>query len=286
MNELFREIVLCAPADPSLRELITYELHRLGFTGFLEDDENIRSYIPEKLWSESTQKKLEAALNMHHFAGVGISGVNEIQNENWNRLWEDSIQPIEVADRFIITPSWHRDVEQGNKIVLIIDPKMSFGTGYHESTRLALQLISRYEMHNSAVLDVGTGTGVLAIAAAKVGARSVVGIDIDEWSFINAEENVARNECEDIVRIKFGSVEHVTETGFDFIFANITRKTIIDLLPLLLERMSKQGILLLSGLLEDDRAIMEETLRFHHCTVLSVVKENEWIGIVAGRDHA
>jgi ribosomal protein L11 methyltransferase len=220
---------------------------------------------------------------MHAPHSIAISSVNEIKNQNWNRLWEDSIQPIAVTERIIITPSWRPQPDQEQKIVLIIDPKMSFGTGYHESTRLVLRMLEQYLIADSTVLDVGTGTGILAIAAVKLGARLAIGVDIDEWSYVNGKENVERNGLVKHVDVRHGSLDVVQEREFTMIMANITRNAIVELLPAMLEKLQKDGLLLLSGLMADDRAAMEKTLQRHHCMLLSVINENEWIGIAARR---
>ena len=142
-------------------------------------------------------------------------------------------------------------------------------------------MMERYVTPRSFVLDVGTGTGVLAIAAVKLGSRFAIGVDIDEWSQVNARENVERNGCANRVDIRLGSLGTVKELEFDFILANITRGTIIELLPSMIVKLGKNGIFLLSGILTDDEAIIEKALRQNACTLLSSAKENEWISVAA-----
>ena len=281
MSEVYVEFALKAPADDALRELISFQLYGLGFSGFLETDNAFVCYIPKALWDDALQNKILSIVAEEGHSPISISSITEIQNQNWNQQWEESIQPVEVSERIVVAPSWHPVPENAGKIVLVIDPKMSFGTGYHESTRLMLRMMERFVTPKSFVLDVGTGTGILAIAAVKLGSRFAVGIDIDEWSHINAKENAVRNDCEQCVDIRLGSLEVVKEIRFDFILANITRGTIIELFPSMVEKLDKRGTILLSGLLTDDRKIIEGILNKHHCTVLSIFEENEWIGIAA-----
>jgi Ribosomal protein L11 methylase len=283
MNELYVEVILNVPADDMLRELISFQLHGMGFSGFLENDNGLCCYIPKRLWNDELRNTLSTLLDKEHPSPVAISRITEIQNENWNRQWEESIQPIEVTEKIVIAPSWHSVPAKEGRIVLVIDPKMSFGTGYHESTRLMLRMMEHHITPDSFVLDVGTGTGVLAIAAVKLGSRFAIGIDIDEWSQINAKENVERNRCERQVDIRLGSLDIVKEDGFTIILANLTRATITELLSTMVDKIEKRGLLLLSGLLTDDRTIIESVLQQHRCTLLSVTKENEWIGIAAQR---
>ncbi|MGA7160079.1 MAG: 50S ribosomal protein L11 methyltransferase [Bacteroidota bacterium] len=281
MNELYVDVVLNAPADDALRELLSSQLYGLGFNGFLEDHSGLHCYITKRLWSDTLRNELSILLDKEHTSPVTISRIVEIQNQNWNRQWEESIQPVDVSAKLVITPSWHAVPENGERVVLVIDPKMSFGTGYHESTRLMLRMIERYITPNSFVLDVGTGTGILAIAAVKLGSRFAIGIDFDEWSQVNAKENVVRNGCELRIDIRLGSLEIVDESGFDFILANITRATIVELLPSMVGKLDKNGTILLSGLLTDDKAVIETALKQNACAILSIAEENEWIGIAA-----
>ena len=281
MTEVYVDVALNAPADEALRELLSFQLYELGFSGFLETDNVFHCYIPKALWNDALQIKLLSIVAEQRSSPITISAITEIQNQNWNKEWEASIQPIEVSDRIVIAPSWHPVPEKTGRVVLVIDPKMSFGTGYHESTRLMLRMMERYMTPQSSALDIGTGTGILAIAAVKLGSRLAVGIDIDEWSHSNAKENVLRNGCEQRVDIRFGTLESVSESEFDFILANIIRSTIIELIPSMIKKLNTHGTVLLSGLLAEERELMKNVLHEHGCEVLSIDEENEWIGIAA-----
>jgi len=284
MNDVYVEVVLSVPADESVRELLSFQLHELGFSGFLENVTGFHCYIRQPLWNDTVREKVLSIVKEQRPFPAAIASVAEIQHQNWNHEWEESIQPVEVSKRIVITPSWHSLPAEEGRIVLVIDPKMSFGTGYHESTRLMLRMMERTITQDSFVLDVGTGTGILAIAAVKLGSRRAVGIDIDEWSYENAKENVARNKCEGRIEILAGSMDVLRETGFDFILANITRNVIAELIPSMIEKIGERGTFVLSGLLADDRPMIEELLEGRNCRVLSVDQENEWIGVTARRE--
>jgi len=158
---------------------------------------------------------------------------------------------------------------------------MSFGTGYHETTRLTLLLLEKYIKPNSTLLDVGTGTGVLAIAGIKLGASSATGIDIDEWSIDNALENVKSNNVDTAVKIQQSEIQDLPQESFDIITANLTLNTNIDLMKYFQAFLNNDGILLLSGLLNVDRIKMVESLVLNKYDLCEVLSENEWLAIAA-----
>jgi ribosomal protein L11 methyltransferase len=183
----------------------------------------------------------------------------------------------------VITPSWHPYEAAPGEQVLTIDPKMSFGTGYHESTRLILRLLEQNIRRGDSVLDMGTGTGVLAIAAVKLGAAQATGVDVDEWSYDNACENARLNHVEDRITILHGDISATPAGPFTLILANIQRTVLLDMLPVLVRRLRAGGRLLLAGLLREDREIMMEHLRSEGMTLSGELSENEWIAIAARR---
>lgn len=248
--------------------------------GFLEEDQWWEVYFEEDLWPEVEKSFL------HRLEAEGLSAAYELETfdqQNWNQEWEDSIQPIRVSDRFLITPSWHPvDPEEG-VTTLIIDPKMSFGTGYHATTRLMLRLMEDKLRAGDRVLDVGTGTGVLAIAAVLCGAREADGVDTDEWSYDNALENAQRNGVADRCHFRLGSVEHATGQ-YDLILSNITKFDNLQFLPVYQHRLSPDGRLVLSGFYGKDSTDLRmalENMGFH---TLDVTSEDEWCAMSAVKD--
>lgn len=282
MNETYLDIHLAVPPDEQTREIIPAELSDFPFEGFLEDDRGIHCFIKKNEWHEQIELIINDISDQYHLPFIQHISTTEIQHKNWNEEWEKSIQPIHVSERFVITPSWHA-VSDLNKMVIIIDPKMTFGTGYHETTRLMLRLMEQYLKPGSLVLDVGTGTGILAIGAVKLGAKHCLGIDIDEWSLENGIENAQRNDVQGKIEIRIGSLDVVTENNFDLILANIIRNTILELADQMLERLSPNGRILFSGLLSTDREIIENALTERNYRVVAVIQENEWIAMAAER---
>lgn len=212
--------------------------------GFLEEDSGWTCYFDIGPWLTGGRERFHALMK-EHFPALAWT-VQEIPKQNWNKEWEDSILPIDVSRRFIIAPSWNVPRADPAKIVLVIDPKMSFGTGYHETTRLMLRLMERIDMHGTRVLDVGTGTGILAIAALKLGASSALGIDIDEWSYDNTMENAERNGVGGELQAVHGSLETVSGI-YDVILSNITRNDNIGMFPDFAGMLPAGGHLVVSG---------------------------------------
>lgn len=282
MNEIFLDIHVAVPPDEQVREILPAALSEIGFEGFAEDERGIHCYIKKDDWYGSIEHILKDLSDQLNLPFVELLGVTEIVNKNWNEEWEKSIQPIRVSDRIVIAPSWHH-IDEQNTIVLTIDPKMTFGTGYHETTRIMLRMMEQYITAGSTVLDVGTGTGILAIAAVKFGSRNAIGVDIDKWTLDNGKENAVRNGVADKVSIRVGSLEMVTEHSFDIIIANIIRNTILELLDGIISKLAPDGTMLFSGLLASDRPIIEKALAERHFSVLSVQQENDWIGMAARR---
>jgi ribosomal protein L11 methyltransferase len=209
--------------------------------------------------------------------------VRTIEEENWNARWEATIKPIHVTDRIVIAPTWAQYTPEPHEILILIDPKMSFGTGYHESTRLALLLLQRHIRHRPAVLDVGTGTGVLAVAAVKLGARSALGVDTDEWAYLNAIENVALNGVRDAVHILRGDLTAAPASEFDLIICNIQRNIIETMLVELKNRLAHGGTVILSGLLQADGASIHQSLRAVELRAVEELVDNEWLALAVTR---
>jgi ribosomal protein L11 methyltransferase len=284
MNNNYYDLFLTLPVTDDVRDMLPALFQELGFEGFVEEDNGFHCYIKHDLYSDSVHDQAAVILDTIFHAPNAITSNTELVERNWNEEWEKTIQPIWVTETLVIAPTWSPVEAAEGRTVLVIDPKMSFGTGYHETTRLMLRLMQEHLPACSTVLDVGTGTGVLAIAAVKLGARYAIGVDIDEWSADNGNENIERNGLEGKVSIRIGSLEVVPEPEFDVILANIIRMTIIELLPAMLDKLAPKGLMFLSGLLLDDQAPIEAALASHGCTVTGVMRENEWIGMLAQKN--
>lgn len=206
--------------------------------------------------------------------------IKEIPDKDWNELWEQSIEPIEVGEKIVIKPTW-KEYPKPNKIVIQIDPKMSFGTGHHETTRLMLRAIEKYLYKSCKVLDVGTGSGILAIASIKLGAETAIGVDNDRWAYENAIENAQINNVEEKFKVILGSIDDVSEKDFDFILANINKNAIINMMEKFYNKLKQKGFLITSGYLDLEEGTIEEHLQINGFEIIDVLRENEWVATVA-----
>lgn len=281
-KDLWLEInVINAPEET--KEIIINLASELGSTGFWETENSIKCYFKKSEWDKEKEKQLLSLIqNLRQEnpkTKIEIL-IKEFAHENWNELWERSIEPIEVGEKFVIKPTWKK-YESTDKIIIQIDPKMAFGTGHHETTRLMLKAIEKYLYPACKILDVGTGSGILAIAGIKLGAKKAIGVDNDEWAYQNAIENAQINGVEDKFEIILGSIESVKETNFDFIFANINKNAIVSMMDQFYDKLKTNGILITSGYLDIDQGTIEEYLKINDFEIIDILKENEWIATVA-----
>ena len=284
MSDASTHIEISIQGDPTLFEPAIGIMTGLGFEGFWEDEVILRCYIPEEVWTLAVQEAFSARLHvlsdsLHVPSPVIL--IRPVENRNWNEEWKKTIKPVSITDRITISPSWHKVEPRADEVLLIIDPKMSFGTGYHESTRLMLKLLERHVEGRTRILDLGTGTGVLAIAASKLGASEVVGLDNDDWSFDNARENVEMNHVQESVSIVLGDLDDIIIDNFEMILANIQRNVLLQLMEGMTKRLTPGGILILSGLLTSDEETMINAIHGHGLRIIEQLQENDWIALAA-----
>lgn len=264
-------------------------LANLGFTGFLEEDDSLAAYVPSARWTPKLKEALATTLGRLsvRFPALDIRyQIHSLKEENWNARWERSAGIVEATKRIVIKPTWKklRPQDRG-KIILHIDPKMSFGTGHHETTRLSLTLLEERLPTGGAVLDLGCGTGVLSIAASKLGARSVLAVDNDDWACRNARENIKRNRVRG-VRVIQGTLRDVPARSFDLILSNIDLPTNLKLLPSLIRKVAPGGGVILSGMLATDLPRLLDALSGRKLIPTDCIEENEWIAVALGKSHA
>lgn len=259
------QITIPATEDAQ-QEILIALLGEMGYDGFEQQDQQLRAYVPEEVFDAAS---LEALLMMQ-----GLSYVSErMEERNWNAEWEKSFEPVVVDQFCAIRAIFHTPIK-GVEHELVITPKMSFGTGHHATTFMMIRAMQNLNFLGKQVFDFGTGTGVLAILAEKLGAASVVATDNDDWSIDNSRENVAANGCN---RIEVSKMETVPVGPFDIILANINKHVIMAQLQALVQQLSTEGVILLSGLLESDfEDIENEALRNMISISVRMTKGN-WI---------
>lgn len=254
-------------------EILMAELIEVGFDSFTEEHDGILGYIPRELFDEEAMKSLYVFNNEE----VQISySYQEMPNINWNEEWEKNFSPINVEDKVLIRAEFHE--AQPHLHEIIIQPKMSFGTGHHPTTHLMIQQMLEMDFQDKTVLDMGCGTSVLAIFAKQKGAGRTVAIDIDEWSVENSQENAARNGVE--LDIAQGTAESLGSEKFDIILANINRNILISDIPTYVSVLNKGGQLLLSGLCFFDVEDILEVCHKHGLTLKNKQQREEWMSLL------
>lgn len=260
------------PLNP-WNEILMAELIEIGFDSFTEENDGILAYIQKDIFSEEQLQNV----GIMHREDVQISFTyQEMPNINWNEEWEKNFSPINVEDKVLIRAEFHDPDPTMHEIV--IQPKMSFGTGHHPTTHLMIQQMLEMDFEGKKVLDMGCGTSVLAIFAKQKGAAEVTAIDIDEWSVENSIENAQRNGVE--LKISKGTAENLGNEMFDIILANINRNILISDIPAYVSVLNNGGKLLLSGLCFFDVNDILEV-----CTSQGLILENkqqreEWISLL------
>ena len=260
----------------SAHEPLVAHLADLGFDAFEEHADALVAYAPAARWDGPTQEAVGALLRQRGESEAALD-IEIVADRDWNAEWEASIRPVD-AGPFVIAPSWTDVPPDVGGRVLRIDPKMAFGTGHHETTRLVLRLLADVVPQGGRVLDVGSGTGVLAIAALVLGARSAIGVDIDPWSVANGHDNAALNCVEDRFEAREGSLDVVSETGFDLVVSNIIRSGLEPMLPGIVERAAHGASIVLSGLLTSEREHVVGVMADLGCGLDAESTENEWWG--------
>jgi len=256
----------------------------------------VRGFMPDDDQVEATRQKIERDLfylNMIH--PIPQPTYTKVADADWTELWKEHYKPIRVGKRLIVVPAWLKPELDSNDVPVFMDPGMAFGTGTHPTTQLCLALIEDHIKPNDAVLDVGCGSGILSIAAAKLGAADVLGIDIDSAAVHATNENAQANGVAAKITAQLGSLSNLQSfdfaqdkppiSNFDLTIANILARVIIQLLDEegLAHTIQRNGILILSGILEEQASAVIAALERHGLKVVDQRQSGEWVGIVAGR---
>jgi ribosomal protein L11 methyltransferase len=236
------------PFSEEMADFLTAQLGELEFESFTTTETGVDAYIQEPLFD--MDQVMELWINQMPDAPFKIEySHKKIEGQDWNALWESNFQPVIIADKVVIRASFHTDLPKV-PYDIVIDPKMSFGTGHHSTTSLMVETILENEMENKRVLDMGCGTSILGIMASKRGAAHVTGIDIDEWAYNNSVENIKNNGAN--VEVHQGDASMLAGKNFDVILANINRNILLNDMKHYVACLEKQGILVMSGFYTED----------------------------------
>ena len=252
-------------------EILMAELAEVGFDSFVDTPTGIKAYIPKDSWNEQILQDIYLLSNPEFTISYQIT---EIEQVNWNEEWEKNFSPIVVEDLCTVRANFHP--VPNTRYDIVITPKMSFGTGHHETTYMMLQQLLPLSLEGTKVLDMGCGTGILAIMAALHGARDITAIDIDPWCVENATENVQQNNCS-FITIKEGDVSLIAGEQYNLILANINRNILLSDIPAYTQALLPQGLLLVSGFYVEDLPAIKEKCQEVGLTYLSHIERNRWV---------
>jgi len=258
-----------------IKDIFVNDLAEIGFDSFEQTSLGIIGYCQENIFDEnSVRQVIDNLLSTPQIK----YRIDKIEDRNWNEIWEqNSFKPINIDDKVFIRSS-KENAPQKFDYEIIINPKQSFGTGGHETTELIIYQMLQMNFVQKSVLDLGCGTAVLAILAAKMGAKNVVAVDIDKWAIENSIENIAENQV--IVETILGDIHSVKDRKFDIIFANINRNILLELIPFFSQIIENKGVIILSGFLEQDIKILEEKANQHNLYISEKKIINEWAMLV------
>jgi ribosomal protein L11 methyltransferase len=273
--------------DESYQDLLVGQLTLIGFCGFVQEKISLGCFISANKWTSAVRSKFNTTLERFksEFPAVNLSyTINIVHEENWNKKWEEQTGIVEATSKIVIKPSWKKlQKRHSNKIVIHVDPKMSFGTGHHETTRLSLKLIEQFIEPKMKVLDFGCGTGVLGIACIKLGAKSVIAVDIDPWAIENTRENIRRNSVQNQMKVRLGSVSVIPNLKYDLIAANIDFRTISRFIRSIVNRIGRKGTIIFSGILTTDMPVLLTLFKKNQLVPIKLDQENEWTAIALRR---
>ncbi len=277
MNSNYFEITI--PFNKGNFEQIENTLYYFGIENILEENGIVKIYIEDN--NEELIEKIKSELKNNHQTEIKVE---KFTDKNWNAEWENSIQPVYIKDKIVIHSSWNKDtvVNPEGKILIEIDPKMSFGTGHNETTQIVLEMLCEYlDEGDKTMLDFGAGTAVLSIAAAKLGVENILAIEIDVDSIENAKEYIRNNGVEKHIRLDNCNISHVEESEFDVIAANIIRSVITANLMHIHSKLKSGGKLFISGILIEEEELLINELQKFDIEIIEVRKKIEWLGVYA-----
>ncbi len=241
------------------------------FEGFEEKDSGLHAYISDVNFNEAVLKRVLQNYGLDY-------SIAKIPKTNWNKSWEEHFDPVRIEGFCTVRADFH-DIPVDTPYEIIITPKMSFGTGHHATTKLMMLQMKELDFRGKTVYDFGTGTGILAILAAKLGAVSIAGVDHEEWAVENARENCTRNAA-DHVRVELGSIVRLPQAPCDIMLANINRHVLLEYMGQIRRRLMDSGMVLMSGILLEDRIIIESAATGEGLQLVGARSSGDWLSLL------
>jgi ribosomal protein L11 methyltransferase len=269
-------ILISVQCETHLADLLIAEMSGIGYDSFVIRETGFQASV---ISSDFDKSELDLLIRQYTDMGQIEYLTEELEEQNWNAIWEKNFEPVIIDNRCIIRASFHQP-ENPFPLEIIINPKMSFGTGHHETTRLMIETQLETNHHNKSILDVGCGSGILSILAEKLGARKVTGIDIDPWAFENASENIVINACHNIQVIKtdINNLDDIHK--YDILLANINRHIILQDMKYYGKLIASQGLLICSGFLTEDSSLIISEADLCGFILISEKAMNKWSALV------
>jgi ribosomal protein L11 methyltransferase len=254
-------------------EILVAELGELPFESFVESEFGVTAYIQKQLWNENILENL-FILNSPQF--IISYKVEEIDQVNWNEEWEKNFEPIDVEGNCHVRAPFHPKTNA--EFDIIIEPKMSFGTGHHETTHMMIQHLLETDVRGKKTLDMGCGTAILAILAEMKGAKPIDAIDIDNWCYLNSIENAERNNCKEIT-VYEGDASLLKDKKYDLIIANINRNILLNDMQVYVDCLNPNGIILFSGFYEEDIPFIDASCKEKGLKFVKKFQRNNWVSL-------
>jgi ribosomal protein L11 methyltransferase len=272
MDNIYIEYIFTVTPKEPATEILIAELGEVGFESFVENENGVVAYIQKSDWNANLLANI-FVLNSNEFQIEFTQ--KEVAQTNWNAEWEKNFSPIEVDNLVSVRAPFHENANL--KYDIVIEPKMSFGTGHHETTHMMIQHLLQLDLQDKKVLDMGCGTGILAILAEMRGATKLDAIDIDNWCYINSIENIARNNCKHITALEGDA--SLIKGKYDVIIANINRNILLNDMHIYANALCKNGTLLLSGFYKSDIDIINTEVEKYQLTFVKQIERNNWVAL-------
>ena len=254
-------------------EILIAELGEKAFESFIETETGISAFVQKDLWNEDILEDIQILSNPEFEISYTFE---EIEQVNWNEEWEKNFEPIDVDGKCHVRAPFHEKTNAEFEIV--IEPKMSFGTGHHETTHMMIQHLLETDLVGKKTLDMGCGTAILAILAEMKGAQPIDAIDIDNWCYLNSIENAERNNCKHI-SVYEGEASLLVGKKYDVIIANINRNILLNDMQQYVDCLNENGILFLSGFYTEDIQVISESCTSKGLTYVKQFERNNWVAL-------